>query len=1285
MEKVFAMAEEDRFDVSRFAASPDSNTSKRSFNEKDYSFHRKKSYPHIHVPLKSLHPRFSRKRGITSPRESESESTEGGTSIEASESRKMSQSGIDSETGWSPQPMTLSPTINEDNKPRVTYPSTVSPEEGVREEPVLSSESEPQVSERAAACGDSPVFGSPSDPFRKVQFQIGDPKPGTEATLEEEETAAAEEAERKDSVTEDPLSMESDEKKKQRRKHNRHHHLRRKYSFPEDGEYIGRVRGGSDFSVESARHISIQPEEVSMLQEQDIDDLTSHRFDDAKGLRRYKIQSKSSSSVIHIGRKDGMEPLQTVLPIHTLKKMFDHRPHEVFVQLDELHGEGEEREWKETARWIKYEEDVEEGADRWGRPHVASLSFHSLLNLRRCLETGVVLLDLEEKDLPGVAHRVVEQMVVDELIEPEDKPTVMRALLLRHRHVNEHDRFRFGMKRTFSSYTSLQNLAEDKVRPKIVPSIASMDTVSSVKSPPPVSNHFGHNEFEAKPENHTVEIKEELTYMSSSEDLKKAAKESILKRIPMGAEATTVLVGAVDFLEQPTIAFVRLAEGILMPSITEVTIPVRFLFILLGPTNADLDYHEIGRSISTLMSISQFHKIAYKADERKELLSAINEFLDDSIVLPPGDWERKALLPFDELKAKSEMIRRRKTTRLMEADEAQKALLLLDTDGEKPPHDDPLRRTGMPFGGLVNDLKRRFPYYKSDITEGLNLQCLAAAIFMYFAALSGAITFGGLMGDKTDNLIGISETLVSTSAAGIFFALLSGQPLIIIGATGPLLLFDESLYSFCLTNGLDFLTIRVYIGLWLGIIGMVVVCFEGSVLVKLFTRFTEEIFAALISILYIVESIEKLFVVFHEHPLMADYCSGPFIHNDTASNSTDYPENGASVWNGSEIYSSNDIESIVINDSYRDSRFTQSNGTTWAPVSSYAVQESHEIRERQPNTALLCLILALGTFFIAYYLRQFRNSKFLGRSARRALGDFGVPIAIITMVTLDYLVPETYTEKLQVPEGLSPSNPTVRGWIISPDVTHIWIIFAAAAPALLVYILLFMETHICELIINKKERKLKKGSGFHLDIVIVCIANVGCGLLGAPWQCAATVRSIAHASAVTVMSRTHAPGEKPHIIEVKEQRLSALLVSVFVGVSVLMAPLLRLVPMSVLFGVFLYMGISSTNGIQFFERFKLFFMPVKHHPQASYVRRVHSKKMHLFTLIQLLCLAVLWVVKSTEASLAFPFFLILMVPLRTQLRFFFTPAELRALDSEEADSESLEDEPDFYTEAPLPG
>lgn len=133
---------------------------------------------------------------------------------------------------------------------------------------------------------------------------------------------------------------------------------------------------------------------------------------------------------------------------------------------------------------------------------------------------------------------------------------------------------------------------------------------------------------------------------------------------------------------------------------------------------------------------------------------------------------------------------------------------------------------------------------------------------------------------------------------------------------------------------------------------------------------------------------------------------------------------------------------------------------------------------------------------------------------------------------------------------------------------------------------------------------MKKGSGFHLDIVILCLINIGAGCFGLPWQCAATVRSITHVSALTVMSRTHAPGEKPHIIEVKEQRVTALTVAIMIGLSVLMSPLLRRVPMAVLVGVFLYMGAASIDGIQFFDRIKLLFMPVKHHPQASYVRKV---------------------------------------------------------------------------------
>lgn len=94
-------------------------------------------------------------------------------------------------------------------------------------------------------------------------------------------------------------------------------------------------------------------------------------------------------------------------------------------------------------------------------------------------------------------------------------------------------------------------------------------------------------------------------------------------------------------------------------------------------------------------------------------------------------------------------------------------------------------------------------------------------------------------------------------------ALFASQPLLIIGTTGPLLLFDESLYNFCLASGLDFLSMRFYIGFWMGFIALIIACLEGSVLVRLFTRFTEEIFTGLISTLYIVETFIKLINYFN--------------------------------------------------------------------------------------------------------------------------------------------------------------------------------------------------------------------------------------------------------------------------------------------------------------------------------------------------------------------------------------------------------------------------------------
>ena len=76
-----------------------------------------------------------------------------------------------------------------------------------------------------------------------------------------------------------------------------------------------------------------------------------------------------------------------------------------------------------------------------------------------------------------------------------------------------------------------------------------------------------------------------------------------MRKIPAGAEASNVLVGEVDFLPRPIIAFVRLQHAVSLGDLTEVPIPTRFLFILLGPAPEETKrYHEIGRCVATLMS-----------------------------------------------------------------------------------------------------------------------------------------------------------------------------------------------------------------------------------------------------------------------------------------------------------------------------------------------------------------------------------------------------------------------------------------------------------------------------------------------------------------------------------------------------------------------------------------------------------------------------------------------------------------------------------------------------------
>uniref|UniRef100_A0A8B9SCH2 Anion exchange protein n=1 Tax=Apteryx owenii TaxID=8824 RepID=A0A8B9SCH2_APTOW len=1003
-----------------------------------------------------------------------------------------------------------------------------------------------------------------------------------------------------------------------------------------------RRRIGSMTGAEQAQYQKMPTDEseAQMLASADLDYMKSHRFEDVPGVRRHLVRKSAKA-------QDGAACTRTPWSFVGSPRCPPRSPRcarQVFVELNELVvDKNQELQWKETARWIKFEEDVEEETDRWGKPHVASLSFRSLLELRKTLSHGAVLLDLDQKTLPGVAHQVVEQMVITDQIRAEDRANVLRALLLKHSHPSDEKDF-FPRNISAGSLGSLlvhhhsTNHVGEGSEPAVTEPLIAGHAVQ----------HDTRIDVEREREVVTPTPPAGITRSKSKHELK------LLEKIPDNAEATVVLVGCVEFLDQPTMAFVRLQEAVELDAVLEVPVPVRFLFVLLGPSSTHMDYHEIGRSISTLMSDKQFHEAAYLADDRHDLLNAINEFLDCSVVLPPSEVQGEELLRSvahfqrEMLKKREEQERRLLLEPKSPEEKALLKLKVVEGEGEEEEEDDPLRRTGRPFGGLIRDVRRRYPHYLSDFRDALNAQCIAAVIFIYFAALSPAITFGGLLGEKTHDLIGVSELIISTSLQGVIFCLLGAQPLLVIGFSGPLLVFEEAFFTFCTSNELEYLVGRVWIGFWLILIVLVMVAFEGSFLVRFVSRFTQEIFAFLISLIFIYETFSKLAKIFQEHPL----------HGCVSTNATDGEAETA-----------------------RNASAASRNSTGGHAASKVT---------GQPNTALLSLVLMAGTFFIAFFLRKFKNSRFFPGRIRRLIGDFGVPIAILVMVLVDYSIQDTYTQKLSVPSGFSVTAPEKRGWVINPLGEHtafpVWMMVASGLPAILVFILIFMETQITTLIISKKERMLQKGSGFHLDLLLIVAMGGFLALFGLPWLAAATVRSVTHANALTVMSKAVAPGDKPKIQEVKEQRVTGLLVAVLVGLSIVIGDLLRQIPLAVLFGIFLYMGVTSLNGIQFYERLQLLLMPPKHHPDVTYVKKVRTLRMHLFTSLQLACLAVLWAVMSTVASLAFPFILILTVPLRMcLLSRIFTDREMKCLDADEAEPIFDEREGvDEYNEMPMP-
>ncbi|XP_033155445.1 sodium bicarbonate cotransporter 3 isoform X6 [Drosophila mauritiana] len=920
-----------------------------------------------------------------------------------------------------------------------------------------------------------------------------------------------------------------------------------------------------------------------------------------------------------------------------------HVSHPLFSEMGMLVKEGDEIEWKETARWIKFEEDVEEGGNRWSKPHVATLSLHSLFELRRLLVNGSVMLDMEAQNLEVMADLVCDHMVSAGTLPPGVKDKVKDALLRRHRHQHEYaKKTRLPIIR---SLADMRNHSSSKIEEHSASILGATTPISLTASEPGPPGSNGNSSLSTaagamgrfltvpsgKPSNRTLEdmvkspSNQSMARPGSGTELSEQQHKGnthFMRKIPPGAEASNILVGEVDFLERTLSCFIRLSQAVVLGDLTEVPVPTRFVFILLGPPGSQSNFHEIGRAMATLMSDEIFHEVAYRARKRDHLLSGVDEFLDAVTVLPPGEWdptiriEPPAAIPSQEIRKRPPELPKE------EVDEEEEEARLREENG--------LSRTGRLFGGLINDIKRKAPWYISDYKDALSMQCVASWIFLYFACLSPIITFGGLLAEATGKHMAAMESLVSGFVCGMGYGFFSGQPLTILGSTGPVLVFESIIYEFCLKMGWEYMTFRFWIGMWVAGICIVLTAIDASALVCYITRFTEENFATLIAFIFIYKAIENVMVIGKNFPVNQGIydcvCTPPIGSNASVIDYAKYNWDSCESYNGTLV-----------------------GGDCGKPPTE--------------NVFLMSVVLCAGTFLISTVLKEFKNALFFPSIVRQYISDFSVLIAIFAMSFFDYSL-GVPTQKLEVPNELKPTLST-RGWLIPPfaEKNPWWSAIIAVFPALLGTILIFMDQQITAVIVNRKENKLKKGCGYHLDLFILSILIAICSMMGLPWFVAATVLSINHVNSLKLESECSAPGEKPQFLGVREQRVTHILIFLTIGVSVLLTPLLGNIPMPVLFGVFLYMGVASLKGLQFFDRILIMFMPAKYQPDYMFLRQVPIKRVHLFTMIQLACLIILWLIKSfSQTSILFPLMLVVMIGIRKALDLVFTRRELKILD-----------------------
>ncbi|XP_027857400.1 solute carrier family 4 member 11 isoform X4 [Xiphophorus couchianus] len=519
--------------------------------------------------------------------------------------------------------------------------------------------------------------------------------------------------------------------------------------------------------------------------------------------------------------------------------------------------------------------------------------------------------------------------------------------------------------------------------------------------------------------------------------------------------------------------------------------------------------------------------------------------------------------------------------------------------------------------GIYEDLRRRLPFYPSDFTDGIVgsnktlLKYMTTAIFLYIAILLPAIAFGSLNDESTRGEIDVRKTIIGQSIGGVIYSLFAGSPLVIPLTTAPLAIFISVIRGICDDYNLDFPAFYACIGLWNCLFLILGGIFNVSLLMKLFKRSTEEVIALFISIAFVVDAVKGTVKIFQR------YYHAPGLENRSLE---DLPQVG-------DLQGGNRSEVMV--------------GSVFNALPESFIQCT---RERP----VLCLLLMLGTLWMGYTLYQFKRSPFLHAKVREVLSDCALPISVLLFSFIGSYI----FSDIELPVFKVHNRPIFN---VAPfERLSAMNVVSAMGLGFLLALLIFIDQNIVVSLTNAPENRLLKGTAYHWDLMLSGLINILMSVLGLPWMHAAFPHSTLHVRQLAFVEQRVEGGHLYEtIVQVKETRLTSLAANIFIGVSLLLLPVpLQWIPKPVLYGLFLYIALTSIDGNQMCDRMALLLKEQTSYPPTHYIRKVPQRKIHYFTFLQMMQLLVLCtfgMYPIPYMKMIFPLVMILLIPIRNNV------------------------------------